>query len=114
MDYLDTTAGAERRCFPRSTRIRSMAGNGVLRNLSTDDYPLVEVVRDDMLGGFWLYLHPSPDGAEPSPRFHPHGTPLQRACETLLNSFHARTTPPVTQPPSTVAHVYTAGDHLRR
>lgn len=104
----------QRRCFPRHTRVRSMAGNGILRNLTTDDYPLVEIVKDDLLDGYWLYLHPTAHGAENPPRFHPRGVPVHKACESMLSSFHARTTPPVPHPPAGVAFVYTAKDHISR
>lgn len=103
------------RQFPRSTRIRSQAGDGhPIRTLHVDDYPLVEIVTDHLLGGYWLYLHPDQNGAE-VPRFLARGTQetLHRTCRDMLSSFYARTSPPVTNPPAGVAYVYTAQDHIR-
>lgn len=109
----DETFSARR--FASLTRVRCNAGDAApLRKLRPEDYPLVEIVTDDLLDGWWLYLHPDQHGTREVPKFVPrsHSSVLKRECSMLLNSYHARTTPPVTQPPAAVAYVYTATDHL--
>jgi len=109
---MEITARSPRR-FPSHQPCRSQAGNGPERTLQPEDYPLVEIVRDDLLNGHWLYLHPSKDGAIHPPRFHHHG-PVEPVCAEMLSSFLIRSTPPVVTPPATTAAVYTAADHLER
>lgn len=102
------------RIMPHPARVRTNAGEAPrLRPLTRDDYPLVEIVTDVLLDGLWLYLHPTPEGAE-RPRFLPRTSPqvLKKTCADMLTSYYTRTTPPITPPPASVAHVYTATDHL--
>lgn len=110
---MEITARSPRR-FRSSQPCRSKAGTGPERILQPEDYPLVEIVRDDLLSGYWLYLHPTKHGALEPPRFHPEGVPVQHVCSEMLSSYFIRSTPPVTTPPATTAAVYTAADHLER
>lgn len=84
------------------------------RRLDRDDYPLVEIVHDPILDGYWLYLHETADGAENPPRFVPTGNVIEHVCITMLASHYARCTPPTAQPPTRTAHVFTAKDYINR
>lgn len=104
------------RQLPATAKIRANLGSDLPRAATDEDYPLIEIVTDPMLSGFWLYLHPTPDGATEQPRFHAAGDEhtLKNVCAMMIASHITRTTPPTTPEPGRNPIVFTASDFLAR
>lgn len=103
------------RRFPRHTRISPMCGLGSPRQLTRDDYPLVEIEYSYHLGGTWLHLHTSPEAEVETSRFLTDGESIPLACSMMLSSWKCREAEPATDSvPLKPVNVYTAGDHLNR
>lgn len=105
------------RVLPRHTMIRPNAGTEAPRTVTSDDYPLVEIIPEPALGGHWLVLHTAPDvpaeGA--SMRFIVEGEALVLIASRMLESYYIRTTLPATSAANRhPVTVYTATDHLAR
>lgn len=102
------------RCFPRGQRIRSICQPAQEQHVAPEHFPLVEIVRDRLLPGQWLYLHTSAAGTEEPPIFVADGENVNLKASMLLGSWYARRTPISGPEPEKVATVYTAADHLNR
>lgn len=111
-----TATEKTRRFFPRGQQIHSICQPDFepATAIGPEHYPLVEIVRDHLCYGSWLYLHPSPAGSEGTPTFVPDGESLTLKASMILTSYYMRHTPITGPAPAKTATVYTAADHLNR